>query len=305
MLNQPKRLKKGDTVGIISTSSPVDREALRRSLTFVEELGLQAKMGKYAERDTGYLAGRDEERLADLHDMFEDPEVDGIFCSGGGYGAARLIDRIDYGLIRENPKVFWGYSDISILHAAIGKYAELVTFHGPMLASDAGTDKFSELSAKMFRQLFEPMELYYSEGIAPLETIAGGIGQGELTGGNLTRLCSIIGTKFEPETTGKVLLIEDISDDPQRADSQLNQLRLARKLEDLAGVIIGDFKKADGPDNKGRLSDVFRHYFSSLGVPVVSGFRIGHCEPNFAVPLGSDARLDGDTKTLTVLPGIE
>ncbi|AQQ54258.1 S66 peptidase family protein [Planococcus lenghuensis] len=306
MRKQPERLKKGDTVGVISPSSPVDRESLQRALPFLRDMGLNVKLGQAAERDLGYLAGTDAERLADFHAMFEDPDVQGIICAGGGFGAARIVDRIDYQLVREQPKVFWGFSDITVLHTAIGQYADLVTFHGPMLASNVGKPEFTELSAKMFGQLLEPRELHYNEAISPLTAIRGGIAQGELVGGNLTRIRDLIGTKFDLEMAGKILLIEDVSNDPERADSQLTQLRLARKFEDAAGIVIGDFKEdAESADPSGRaLQEVFRHHFGNLGVPVVSGFKIGHCEPHFAVPLGADARLDGDAKTLTVLPGI-
>ena len=134
------------------------------------------------------MAGTDEERLEDLHDMFADPTIKGIICAGGGYGSARYTDHIDLQLMNEHPKILWGFSDITFLHTAMGLYSNLVTFHGPMLASCVGKDSFHELSAKMFQQLFEPMELHYTEEISPLETIAGGVAQGELVGGNLSLL---------------------------------------------------------------------------------------------------------------------
>lgn len=180
---RPRRLQKGDTVGIIAPSSPPNPESLERSLAFLEQLGLKWKFGKQVYNRNGYLAGTDEERMADLHDMFTDPSVQGIFCAGGGYGSARYIDRLDLPSMNENPKIFWGFSDITFLHTAIGQYSDLVTFHGPMLASCVGKDTFHELSGKMFRQLFEPMELHYTEAISPLSTIHGGAAQGELVGG--------------------------------------------------------------------------------------------------------------------------
>lgn len=303
----PKRLQRGDTVGVIAPSSPPDLENLKRALPFLEELGLKVKMGNAVEAKYGYLAGTDEERLADLHAMFEDPEVAGIICAGGGYGAARMTDRIDFAMIKENPKVFWGYSDITFLHTAIGQYADLVTFHGPMLASDVGKDEFHERSGRMFGQLFAPFELHYDEGISTLTPISRGVGQGELVGGNLGLLRSSIGTKFEIDTKDRILLIEDIEKQPYEVDAMLNQLRMARKFEELAGVVIGDFKNSDPkkPEESLSLDQVFDHYFKDLGVPVVKGFKIGHCEPNFSVPLGAVAKLDATEMTLTILPGVE
>ncbi|WP_422123991.1 LD-carboxypeptidase [Planococcus sp. X10-3] len=307
MRTLPKRLKRGDTVGVIAPSSPPNLENLKKALPFLEELGLKVKMGSSVEAKHGYLAGTEGERLADLHAMFEDPEVAGIICAGGGYGAARLADRIDFGMIKENPKVFWGYSDITYLHTAIGQFADLVTFHGPMLASDVGKKEFHERSGRMFGQLFEPFELHYDEGISTLTALSRGVAQGELVGGNLSVLRSGIGTKFEINTKDKILLIEDTGEQPYEVDEILNQLRLARKFEGLAGVVIGDFKDSEPkkPEESLRLDQVFDHYFKDLGVPVVKGFKIGHCEPHFSVPLGAEAKLDADEMALTILPGVQ
>jgi muramoyltetrapeptide carboxypeptidase len=304
---RPRRLQKGDTVGIIAPSSPPNLENLRNALPFLEELGLSYTFGKSVERENGYLAGSDDERLADLHEMFADPKIAGIICAGGGFGSARYADKIDYQLMNENPKIFWGYSDITFLHTGIGEYSDLVTFHGPMLASDVGKDNFSELSKKMFQQLFEPMELYYSEVISPLETISAGKVRGELVGGNLSLLVSGLGTKYEIDTKGKLLLIEDVGEEPYKVDGFLNQLRLAGKLNDAAGFIIGDFSEAEPIKRKVSLTleDVFEHYLGSLGKPAVKGFKIGHCEPHFAIPLGVEAQLDADERTLSILPGVE
>ncbi len=304
---RPQRLQQGDTIGIIAPAGPPNQESLERSLAFLEQLGLKWKFGKNVKNVYGYLAGTDKERLDDLHDMFADPTIKGVFCARGGYGSARFADKIDYQLMQENPKIFWGFSDITFLHTAMGVYSNLVTFHGPMLATNVGKESFDELSAKMFQQLFEPMELHYTEAIGPLETVTGGVAQGELVGGNLSLLVSGIGTKFEVDTKGKLLLIEDIGEEPYRVDGLLNQLRMAGKLADVAGIIVGDF--ADAAPKKGQVSltldEVFDHYFSSLGKPVVKGFKIGHCEPHFAIPLGVGAKLDADNRTLTILPGVE
>ena len=153
----PKRLKRGDTIGIVAPASPPNQESLTKSFTFLESLGLKWRLGQHVNDTHGYLAGTDDARLADIEDMFADPSIDGIICAGGGYGSARYADRLDYQLIQENPKIFWGFSDITYLHTAISNYTDIVTFHGPMLASCVGKETFHELSAKMFQQLFNPM----------------------------------------------------------------------------------------------------------------------------------------------------
>src|SRR5690606_23975081 len=147
---------------------------------------------------------------------------------------------------------------------------------------------------KMFQQLFEPMELHYTEEISPLTIIAGGIAQGELVGGNLSLLANTIGTKFEIDTKGKLLFIEDVGEEPYRVDGMLNQLRMAGKLADAAGIVIGDFSDVEPKKQQKTLSldEVFRHYLGGLEKPVVEGFKIGHCEPHFAIPLGVEAKLD-------------
>ena len=307
MRQKPRRLKKGDTIGIISPSGPFRDEKMVRALLFLDKLGLNYKLGKNASNRWGYLAGKDEERLADLHDMFADPHIAGIICSRGGYGAARFTDKINFELIRNNPKVFWGYSDITFLHTAIGQLANLVTFHGPMLSSDIAGDDFAELSASMFEQLFEPTTLTYDESISELEVLSEGTVKAEIIGGNLSLLTNSIGTKFEIETNGKILLIEDIGEEPYLVDGMLNQLRQANKLNNLAGVVVGDFADAQSTGTKPSLTldEVFDDYFKNTTYPVVKGFKIGHCQPHFAIPLGVEAELDATNKVLRLAPGVE
>ncbi|ALC87279.1 peptidase S66 [Bacillus sp. FJAT-22090] len=304
---RPKRLQKGDTIGIIAPSSPPNLKQLNNSLAFLDELGLSYQMGKSVENVYGYLAGNDEDRLEDLHEMFANPDIAGIICAGGGYGSARYTDKIDFQLMNEHPKIFWGYSDITFLHTGMNLYSNIVTFHGPMLASDVGKSTFSDLSRKMFQQLFEPMELHYTSAISPLTSVSGGVARGELTGGNLSLLASGIGTKYEVDTRDKILLIEDIGEEPYRVDGMLNQLRQAGKLDEAAGFVIGDFNDAEPKKRKVSLSldEVLDHYLGGLGKPAVKGFNIGHCEPHFAVPLGAEAQLDAENLSLIILPGVE
>ncbi|MFJ8263513.1 LD-carboxypeptidase [Rummeliibacillus sp. NPDC094406] len=307
MKRQPKKLQPGDTIGIIAPSSPPNLKSLEHSLDFLQKLGLNYKFGESLFQVNGYLAGSDDERLNDLHQMFADPSIAGIICACGGYGAARYTDRINFDLIAHNPKVFWGYSDITFLHTAIGRYSDFITFHGPMLGSDVGKDSFKEKSAKMFEQLFEPTVLQYDESFASIEMFRPGQCQGELTGGNLSLLSNGIGTKYEVDTKGKILIIEDIDEEPYRVDCMLNQLRQAGKFDNVAGVIIADFSHAEPAKRKVSLTldEVFEHYFGKLSVPIVKDVKIGHCQPHFAVPLGANAFLDADEKTITIQPGVQ
>lgn len=305
MLNKPQRIKKGDTVGIIAPASPPNKENLQRSFAFLEELGLKIKLGNHVYEEYGYLAGIDEKRLADLHEMFADPEVKAIICAGGGYGTGRIALQINYDLIKKNPKIFWGYSDITFLHTAIRQQTGLVTFHGPMLASDIGKEDVHPLSKECFKQLFEPVLVQYTEEVSPLETLVDGSVTGEITGGNLTLIASTIGTQFEIDTKGKLLLIEDINEEPRSIDRMLNQLYMAGKLTDAAGFIIGDFHNCV-PERELSLTleEVLEHYMLLANKPALKGFNIGHCSPHISIPLGGKAVLDTHSKQLTIESGI-
>ena len=306
MRQKPARLKKGDTIGIISPSGPYRDNQLEQAIPFLQKLGLNFKYGQHCHNRWGYLAGTDEERLADVHTMYEDPEIKGIICARGGYGAARFTDRLDFDLIARNPKILWGYSDITFLHTAIGQRNNIVTFHGPMLASDVAAADFAPLSAQMFEQLFEPQTLRYDESISKLEVVSEGEATAELIGGNLTLLAQSLGTPFEVETAGKLLFIEDIGEEPYKVDGMLNQLRQAGKLETLAGVVIGDFTDAESTGSKPSLTldEVFDDYFAHRPYPVMKGFLIGHCQPHFAIPLGVKAHLSTKRKTLEIESGV-
>lgn len=301
---RPNRLQKGDTVGLVALSSPLNMNKLPNILSFLDELGLRYKLGKTVGLTGKYLAGTDKERLDDLHQMIEDDEVKGIFCLRGGYGAARIADKIDYKLFEEHPKVFWGFSDVTYFHNAFQQYSNLVTFHGPMFTG--GNDKgLDDLSKKMFYQLFQPFEIHYDESISPLTTIFPGASRGELIGGNMHRLVSTMGTKFEIDTKDKIILFEDIGESLQRIDGMLNQLRLARKLEQAKGFVIGSFTNLDEGENEEEVWEIFKEYLKPYGVPVVAGFKIGHCEPNIAIPLGVEVILDANEKVLKILPGVQ
>lgn len=303
---KPERLKKGDTVAVIAPASPPNKENLKRGLKFVEDLGLNYKLGKSLYTEYGYLAGNDEERLADLHEMFLDDEVKAIICAGGGYGTARIASAIDYDAIKNNPKIFWGYSDITFLHTAIRQKTGMVTFHGPMLASDIGKEGANQISKDTFRQLFAPSDLNYSSAISEIEELVSGSAEGSLVGGNLSLLSSSMGTPFEIDTVGKILLIEDINEEPRAVDRMLNQLYMAGKLQQSAGILIGDFNNCV-PERELSLSleEVIGHYIQLAGRPALRGFNMGHCSPHIGVPLGAAASMNTKEKTLFVESGIK
>ncbi|WP_285866642.1 S66 peptidase family protein [Mesobacillus maritimus] len=300
---KPKRLQKGDTVGIIAPSGIPQPEKLEKGLIFLNELGLKLKLGRHVYDKYGYLAGTDIDRLEDLHTMFEDPEVKAIFCARGGYGAARLAPMINYSLIQNNPKILWGYSDITFLHLAIGKHTGLVTFHGPMLASDFGNEFVEEQTKQSITQLFDSNPVNISSNNE--QSVIDGYAFGPLIGGNLTLLTSSLGTKFELDTTGKVLLIEEIKEQPRAVDRMLNQLYMAGKLTDCSGILIGDFHECtadSGPSFS--TEEVILHYLRLANKPAMKGFKVGHCSPNLAVPLGVNAMIDTRKQEVLIESGV-
>ncbi|MCF5655819.1 S66 peptidase family protein [Pseudomonas poae] len=251
--------------------------------------GLRIYPGVY-ERD-GYLAGSDKTRLADLHAAFADPDIDAIFCLRGGYGTPRLLDSLDFGLLRANPKPFVGYSDITALHLAINRYAGFVTFHGPMLNADLLGDKQPPTESSLFSllrgQLGAGSELAHPVAF-PLTTLEPGIARGRLQGGNLSMIAAVMGTPFEIDAQGIILFIEDVNEPIYRIDRLLTHLRLAGKLAQVAGVLVGDVAGVDSM----ALERLLKQTFAPLGVPVLSGWRSGHCDPNLTLPLGALVRLD-------------
>lgn len=305
MAIKPERLKKGDTVAVIAPASPPNKGNLKRGLDFLEDLGLNYKLGKSLYEVYGYLAGNDHARLEDLHEMFLDDEVKAIICAGGGYGTARIASAIDYKLMENHPKIFWGYSDITFLHTAIRQQTGLVTFHGPMLASDIGKEGAHPLSKETFRQLFQPTELQYDQNFSQIEELVRGSAEGPLVGGNLSLLSSSMGTPFEIDTKGKILLIEEINEEPRAVDQMLNQLHMAGKLQETSGIIVGDFHDCV-PERELSLSleEVIEHYVKLAGRPTLKGFKMGHCSPHIGVPFGTIAKMDTFEKRLIVESGI-
>ena len=311
-LIHPKVLKTGDTIGLITPSTYVsDPDRLAMVDRTVRYFGLKPKYGKNVRKQAGYLGGSIKERVDDLHAMFRDPEVNGIFAIRGGYGSAQLLDHIDYNLIRANPKVFLGFSDITAMHLAINKKAGLVTFHGPV-----ATSRFTDYTQKFFHKaLFETTPIgpvsnpYETNTLRPahtLRTISPGRASGRLIGGNLTLVSTTMGTPYEIETKGRILFIEDVGEEPYRIDRMLTQLRLAGKLQAAAGIIWGECEDChpntfqpsfQSTFSLGEIADAI---LGDLKIPVLSGLTIGHTDDQLTLPEGVMATLDADKQVLTI-----
>ncbi|KFM99052.1 LD-carboxypeptidase [Bacillus clarus] len=297
----PHALKQDDAVMIIAPSGPPTIENVLKGAKVLEEMGLSVIIGKSVYEQYGYLAGNDRVRLHDIHEAFANPEVKAIFCARGGYGSARLLPHIQYELIQRNPKIFWGYSDITALHIAFSHYAGLITFHGPMIEElGKGVDS---LSLSSFNQLFHPYSsiLSASECIVPASNFAV---TGTLIGGNLTVLTSTLGSPFEINTNDKILLLEDIGEEPYRIDRMLNQLRLSGKLSESRGIIFTSCHDCIPSKPSQSLQKILYEYFTPYNIPVLFDLPIGHISPNIGIPLGVTVTINTNKNTVTIPSGV-
>ena len=296
---KPERLRKGDLIGIISpASTPDDLNRIEQGRNYLEKLGYQTEIGANVGKNRGYLAGTDEQRVSDLHYMFSNKKVKAVFCVRGGYGSPRLLDKINFQLIRKNPKIFVGYSDITVLQMAILKKAGLVTFAGPMVAVDFARDEINQFTNEFFWRLLTSPKKIGSVGMPGEEklfTINPGKANGTITGGNLALLVSLAGTQYFPDLKGNILFLEDIGEQPYRIDRMLNHLKLMGAFKFLKGVILGAFTDCVETDLSKRtlsLNEVIEDYFRNMKLPVMYNFPHGHIQEMVTIPFGINIKMN-------------
>ena len=298
-LHKPPRLRPGDCIGVISPAAGVDAERLRRGCQALEELGFVVRLGEHVLARHRFLAGTDAQRAHELSAMFHDPTVKAIFCSRAGYGSGRLLPRLDFRLLAQRPKIFLGYSDVTLLLNAFVQQAGLVCFHGPLVAGEFADG----LSARSQSHLLGLLS--HGTGQARLAfptVIRSGMAEGRLLGGCLSVLTASLGTPFAAETRGCVLFLEDVGERPYRVDRMLTQLKQAGKLDGLAGVIFGEMSRCwEEPGELGPLLAVVEDIFADSAYPVGFGLPAGHGGENFALPLGTRVRLDTERQELRFL----
>lgn len=304
---KPKKLNLGDVIGIISpASSPEDLTRIENGVKYLENLGYRVVVGKNVGIKEGYLAGSDKQRVDDLHDMFKRKEIKAIFCVRGGYGSGRLLDKIDYNLIKKNPKIFVGYSDITALQSAFYTKTGLITFAGPMVAVDFHNEvsAFTEevfwrtiTSDKKIGKLKNPR----NEKFCPLSK---GKGAGRLIGGNLTVFASLLGTEYLPKMKDTILILEDINEAPYRIDRMLNQFRLSKVFKQVKGIILGHFVDCVPPDpstSSFTLNEVVIEYFQKqLKLPVLYNVKHGHIKDSITIPFGLRCSINASLGTIDI-----
>ena len=285
-------LKKGDTIGIIAPAGPVRNETdFSAGLKMLSDLGFKTRYRADILRHNDFLAGTDQERLAELHELWRDPEVKAILAVRGGYGCLRLLPELDFALIRQQPKMLIGFSDLTVLLSAIQQKTGLITFHGPMLTTLAKSDRDSQ---EAFLDLLTGRPRTEIKAKA-LEILKGGQAKGRLLPGNLTSLVHLLGTPWEPDWRDTILVLEDIGEAPYRIDRLLTHLWAAGRLEQIAGLILGDF------DQCGEREIIWQRVLDLLAhrsIPIWANFPCGHGSRNQILPLGAEAQLDSSAGRL-------
>ena len=299
----PHRLEPGATVALVAPASPPpDPAIIDDALAALAAWGFRVRPGRHLRARQGFLAGTDRQRAGDLMRAFRDPRVQAIFCLRGGYGTTRLLPLLDYSVIRAHPKILVGYSDITALHSAILQRTGLLTFHGPMLASELNREDYPAFSrASWQRALMQPVpagSICQNGPPGSVVVIRRGRAEGLLIGGNLSLLCALLGTPWQPDFRNRILFFEDVGEAPYRLDRMLTHLHAAGVLAQVAGVAVGvchncrDPRATVGGEYRQSVADVLRERLYPLGVPVVMGLPFGHVPHNATLPVGGQALLD-------------
>ena len=302
---KPLHLRKGDLIGVISPAGPIaDHSRIERGVRYLEGQGYRVTVGEHAAKSTGYLAGEDRERLSDLHAMFRNKKVKAIICVRGGYGTTRLLLFIDYTLIKRNPKILTGFSDVTALQLALWKKCGLITFHGPMLGVEMASP-MDPLTEESFWT-----NITSEHAIGPLllpdepQTLHSGKAAGRLIGGNLSLIVSLLGTPYQPDFSGSILFAEDAGEEPYRIDRMLTQLRNAGILSRTRAILAGQFTNCtpkDGATASLTTDHVLADVAQAAAKPSLSNLPFGHVGRKITLPVGLRVRVDADARTIDYL----
>jgi muramoyltetrapeptide carboxypeptidase len=301
---RPAALAPGDLVKIVAPASNLKRDYLERGIAELERLGFRSKVDAGILELDRYTAGSDARRAGELNKAFADPEVKAVWAARGGYGSMRLLSLLDQDLLRANPKIVIGYSDITALHLFLYKRFDWVTFHGPMAAKDLAAGAQGYDSASLLAALCSS-DAPWCIGSTPMQILHRGSSasvSGRLIGGCLSIISAMMGTPDEIDTRGSILFLEDTSTRPFAIDRMLMQLRLAGKLSDVRAIVFGEMLDCEQHPKQGyRLEDVLSSCTADLGVPVLFGLPSGHSpQGNLTLPLGVAASLDVEGGFLSI-----
>ncbi|AZV55216.1 LD-carboxypeptidase [Clostridium sp. AWRP] len=299
-----KRLKKGDTIGLVSPASAEKPEKIKEKIEILKNLGFNVKEGNHIYDKWGYLAGKDVDRASDIMDMFSDKSVNMILCTRGGYGSMRLLPFIDFNIIEGNPKIFAGFSDITTLLNNIYDKCHIITFHSPMC-----TSTFDDFTLKSFLDTltcgYVPFTIKNPNDI-PTQYFNGEYASGTLIGGNLCLISSLLGTPYALNTENKILFIEDVGEEPYRIDRMLTQLTLSGDLQKCSGFILGQFTNCELPhyERSLTLTEILEDRILSLKKPTLINFQSGHSYPRITLPIGSSVEVNFKKGEIHVLESV-
>lgn len=304
-LLKPKRLQRGDTIGLLSPASRLPRRSQYHHISQqIRKLGYNVKVGDHARNQYGYLAGTDEERAEDINTMFADDSIDAIIPFRGGWGSNRILPLLDYDAIRQNPKILVGFSDITSLLLSIYAKTGLVTFHGPVGKSD-----WTEYTRDHFQKVLsaqQPVTLKSPEkglfrGLDYFSVITPGRAKGRLLGGNLSVLTAMIGSDYLPDWDNNILFLEDVGENIYRIDRMLTQLKLSGILDRISGFIFGQCTNCERANTYGlTLRQVFDDHIRPLNIPAFSGAMFGHLSNMVTLPVGLPAEMDARSGTIRI-----
>lgn len=294
---KPAALKKGDKVAVVAPAGSMDDEPLKAGAAAIERAGFVVELGENILARDGYLAGAPERRAGILQNFFARDDIAAIFSARGGFGSIQLLPFLDAGLIARRPKIFAGYSDISILLNWLVQRCGVVAFHGPMVTMEMARGLAGRNAEFFWGTLRGEMREWR---VALNDAVRPGVAEAEMAGGCLSAIVTMIGTPYDLDTAGKILFLEDVGEKPYRIERMLTHLKMAGKLGGVAGVVFGTFTRCDGPGERD-VETIIRELFRDAPYPVVTGLAAGHGEDNLLLPFGVRMRLDGDAPSLALL----
>jgi len=295
-VHKPPRLSVGARIGVVAPAGSVDRQAVEAGIAAIRAEGFEVELALNLFANNGYLAGNAKLRARDLLEFFRRRDVDAIFCARGGFGSIQLLPYLTVEL-EKFPKIFVGYSDITVMLNWLRQFCGILTFHAPMVAMDLARGLSRQSKTHLWSVLTgETAEWKLALG----EIIKPGRVEGEMMGGCLSLLVTTLGTPYEIDTAGKILFLEDVGEKPYRIERMLTQLKMAGKLAHVAGVLFGDFTNCEDDGTRG-LKQIIGELFSDAAYPVVMGMKAGHGQENLALPFGATMALDGNTASLEML----
>ncbi|OPH57801.1 LD-carboxypeptidase [Paenibacillus ferrarius] len=298
---KPPILKRGDTIGVVTLGTPLSAKTITDRIRTLQGMGFHVVVGDFVYLEDGYLAGTDEQRALDFMNMIRNPNVNMILPTRGGVGVAGILPYLDYSLIHRNPKIISGYSDITILLNVLYQFCDLITFHSLLLIDfDASEPPYN------FNQFYEATAVYLPtrtilnpEGIPLIGRVRGDV-TGRIVGGNLTSFSDAIGTPYEINTSGKIILIEETHEPINKVYRMINRMKMSGKFDDCLGIVMGECTNCSAAYGKS-YEDLINEVIVPLGKPLLTNLASGHGKYKAAIPIGANVRLNANDNKLTVL----